>query len=112
MAGKGKQIASTSECPPRAAQDSDHEVEDITQENQEEQEEEEEEDNADNLKFLRSLATTMTKAVAEGLKKQVASAIKYRTPDTYDGSDPEKLRTFLSQCNVYFRAKPNAFIGD
>lgn len=108
MAGKGKQIASTSECPPRAAQDSDHEVEDLTQENQEEQEKEE--DTAD--KFLRSLATTMTKAVAEGLKKQVAPAIKYRTPDTYDGSDPEKLRTFLSQCNVYFRAKPNAFIRD
>lgn len=111
MTGKGKQIASTSECPPRAAQDSDHEVEDITQENQEEQEEEEE-DNADNLKFLRSLATTMTKAVAEGLKKQVAPAIKYRTPDTYNGSNLEKLRTFLSQCNVYFRAKPNAFIRD
>ena len=38
--------------------------------------------------------------------------IKARDPDTYDGSDPSKLRAFLSQCKLVFRARPHDFADD
>src|SRR3979490_1974914 len=33
-------------------------------------------------------------------------------PDTFDGSDPKKLKSFLFLCNMNFRMCPNAFAND
>ena len=33
-------------------------------------------------------------------------------PDTFDGSDPRKLRDFLVSCNLHFRDRPHAFSSD
>ena len=38
--------------------------------------------------------------------------IKARDPDPYDGSDPTKLRAFISQCRLVFRARPCDFEED
>jgi hypothetical protein len=38
--------------------------------------------------------------------------VKTRDPDPYDGSDPSKLRAFLSQCKLVFRACPDDFDDD
>ena len=38
--------------------------------------------------------------------------IKARDPDPYDGSDPTKLRAFLSQCKLMFRSRPRDFAED
>ena len=38
--------------------------------------------------------------------------VKARDPDPYDGSDPMKLRAFLSQCKLVFRACPDDFDDD
>ena len=38
--------------------------------------------------------------------------IKARDPDPYDGSDPTKLRAFISQCRLVFRAPPRDFEED
>lgn len=40
------------------------------------------------------------------------SKVKARDPDPYDGSDPIKLRAFLSQCKLVFRARPRDFQED
>jgi len=38
--------------------------------------------------------------------------VKTRNPDPYDGSDPSKLRAFLSQCKLLFRDHPDDFEND
>jgi hypothetical protein len=38
--------------------------------------------------------------------------IKVREPDTFDGSDPRKLRDFLVSCNLHFQDRPNVFADD
>jgi hypothetical protein len=38
--------------------------------------------------------------------------VKTRDPDPYDGSDPSKLRAFLSQCRLTFRSRPNDFANN
>jgi hypothetical protein len=40
------------------------------------------------------------------------SRVKTRDPDPYDGSDPAKLRAFISQCKLVFRARPRDFQDD
>ena len=40
------------------------------------------------------------------------SRVKTRDPDTYDGTDPAKLRSFLSQCKLVFRSRPHEFRDD
>ena len=37
---------------------------------------------------------------------------KAREPNQFDGSDPEKLRTFLMQCRLYFRSCEEDFIDN
>ncbi|KAF5345218.1 hypothetical protein D9756_011551 [Leucocoprinus leucothites] len=37
---------------------------------------------------------------------------KARLPDTFSGTDPDKLNTFLIQCRLYFRANPTQFQED
>jgi len=45
----------------------------------------------------------------EGVPRQ---RVKAREPDSYDGTDPSKLRAFLSQCKLVFRSSPQAFAND
>ena len=40
------------------------------------------------------------------------SRVKVRDPDTFDGSDPRKLRDFLVSCNLHFRDRPKVFSSD
>lgn len=42
-------------------------------------------------------------------KAMGGSGAKTRAPDTFDGSDPSKLRDFLAQCRIYFKANPSKF---
>jgi hypothetical protein len=37
------------------------------------------------------------------------SKVKVREPDTFDGSEPRKLRTFFVQCKLNFQSKPKTF---
>ncbi|KAJ3560356.1 hypothetical protein NP233_g10891 [Leucocoprinus birnbaumii] len=37
---------------------------------------------------------------------------KARVPDVFDGSSPEKLETFITQCQLYFRSNPKSFTTD
>jgi len=41
-----------------------------------------------------------------------APRIKTRDPDLYDGNDPSKLQTFLSQCKLAFLIRPDDFRED
>ena len=38
--------------------------------------------------------------------------VKVREPDTFDGSDPRKLRDFLVSCNLHFCDRPHVFASD
>jgi hypothetical protein len=40
------------------------------------------------------------------------SKAKVREPDTFDGSEPQKLRAFFVQCELNFQNKPHAFRSD
>jgi hypothetical protein len=40
------------------------------------------------------------------------SKVKVREPDTFDGSEPRKLRAFFVQCELNFQSKPRAFRSD
>ena len=40
------------------------------------------------------------------------SRVKTRDLDPYDGSDPSKLRAFLAQCRLVFRARPEEYRDD
>jgi len=41
-----------------------------------------------------------------------SSRAKVREPDTFDGTDPKKLRTFLVQCELCFQDRAKAFCQD
>jgi len=41
-----------------------------------------------------------------------SSCAKVREPDTFDGTDPKKLRTFLVQCELCFQDRAKAFRQD
>ena len=38
--------------------------------------------------------------------------IKVREPDTFDGTNPRKLRDFLVSCNLHFRDRSDVFTSD
>jgi hypothetical protein len=40
------------------------------------------------------------------------SQVKPRVPDTFDGSDPGKLETFIFQCNMYLAIRASDFADD
>jgi hypothetical protein len=40
------------------------------------------------------------------------SQVKPRVPDTFDGSDPSKLETFIFQCNMYLATRSSDFSDD
>ena len=41
-----------------------------------------------------------------------SSCTKVRKPDTFDGTNPKKLRTFFVQCELNFQDRPKAFRTD
>ena len=53
-------------------------------------------------------------ALSKGKGKETdkRTLFKPREPDTFDGSTPQKLRTFVFQCQVYFSARKNDFTRD
>src|SRR5467141_2011804 len=53
-----------------------------------------------------------TKAIGEIVKTGNPSKPKLREPDTFDGSDSRKLRTFILQCKLNFRDRPDLFKDD
>lgn len=48
----------------------------------------------------------------QGRNDNARQRVKAREPDPYDGTDPSKLRAFLSQCKLVFRSSPQAFAND
>ena len=51
-------------------------------------------------------------ALSKGNKAPSKTSFKPREPDAFDGSSPQKLRTFIFQCQVYFNARRNEFSED
>jgi len=43
---------------------------------------------------------------------KTSTSVKPRTPDTFDGSDPNKLETFVFQCSMYIAALSKNFPDD
>jgi hypothetical protein len=67
----------------------------------------------DEARAMKSFFESIAK-LAESITsdKKESGQTKLREPDTFDGSDPKKLRCFLLQCKLNFRAKPKAFSGN
>ena len=61
--------------------------------------------------YQEDILETLTTAISR-LPKGSGGSSKPRKPDTFDGSSPEKLRTFLFQLRLCFRASPNDFPDD
>jgi len=59
--------------------------------------------------FIESIAKL---AESVNSDKKESRQTKLCKPNTFDGSDPKKLRGFLLQCKLNFRANPKAFSGD
>jgi hypothetical protein len=57
-------------------------------------------------------APPMQAPVPQGREGAPRQRVKAREPDPYDGTDPSKLRAFLSQCKLVFRSSPHAFAND
>ena len=53
--------------------------------------------------------TAMANAINALVQSSVPSRVKLREPDTFDGSNPKKLRTFLLHCKLNFRDCPDLF---
>ena len=67
---------------------------------------------ADNagLAFVEAISRLSTSI--KGLQRPSQGKVKVRDPDTFDGSDPKKLREFLFSCNLHFRDRPSSFSSD
>lgn len=62
---------------------------------------------------MDQFATVLSQAFARsGVTSGSSSAAKFRVPDTFDGSDPWKLRNFITQCEIYFFANSEKFKTD
>ena len=50
--------------------------------------------------------------LAKSLQKPRSENTKVREPDSFDGSDPKKLRSFIVQCQMNFNNCPNTFSSE
>jgi hypothetical protein len=50
--------------------------------------------------------------IATSFNQNRSNSTKIREPDTFDGSDPKKLQSFLVQCQLNFNDRPHAFHSD
>ena len=58
----------------------------------------------------RGAIKLLVSALKSGSKKSPKT--KVREPDTFDGSSPKKLRTFLAQCSLNFENRASLFTSD
>ena len=67
-----------------------------------------------NLAILNNLTITVNRLShsAKCTNNSSSSHAKVCEPDTFDGTDPKKLRTFLVQCELCFQDRPKAFCQD
>jgi hypothetical protein len=69
---------------------------------------EDDDDHANTQSLAQSLALLANKIGSiSGSKSK--NAIKPRVPDTFDGTDPQKLQTFTFQCSMYLSARASDF---
>jgi hypothetical protein len=54
----------------------------------------------------------LAKKISKLPQSKSSSTIKPRTPDTFDGTDPNKLETFIFQVSMYIAARGNDFRDD
>ncbi|KIK13677.1 hypothetical protein PISMIDRAFT_17822 [Pisolithus microcarpus 441] len=66
------------------------------------------------LAVLQNLATAVDRLSRSTRRPDDTSSsrAKVREPDTFDGTEPCKLRTFLVQCELCFQDRPRAFRQD
>ena len=53
--------------------------------------------------------TVMANDINALVQSNVPSRVKLREPNTFNGSDPKKLHTFLLHCKLDFRDRPDLF---
>src|SRR6266481_2198394 len=57
-------------------------------------------------------AITLLAQTLAAPKLMLAPATKLRELDTFDGANPNKLRTFILQCSLHFHDRSNAFTSN
>ena len=62
------------------------------------------------LQFIRTMQDVARREVTPSIGSSAKT--KVNAPTEYDGSDTKKLRSFLLQCNLVFRANPNQYNTD
>ena len=67
-----------------------------------------------NLAIFHNLALAVNRFSRSSRRTNdpLSSHAKVREPDTFDGTEPKKLRTFLVQCELCFQDRPKAFRQD
>ena len=63
------------------------------------------------LKAFEGIADAL-KTSADQSKGKSVNRTFVKEPDTFDGSDPRKLRFFITRCRLHFRSRPEAFEDD
>ncbi|KAH7904025.1 hypothetical protein BJ138DRAFT_966923, partial [Hygrophoropsis aurantiaca] len=58
------------------------------------------------------LADAIERLAHSTTKSSNSGRIKVCEPDTFDGSDPKKLRPFIVQCELNFQSRPDHFRRD
>ena len=63
------------------------------------------------MAVLNNLAVTVSRLSRSTChnNESLSSQAKVQDPDTFDGTDPKKLRTFLVQCELVYSDRPKAF---
>ena len=64
------------------------------------------------LLFAQAVQALTKVATASADRDSSSGRTKVREPDTFDGTDPRKLRAFLVQCELNFQDRPKAFASD
>ena len=64
------------------------------------------------LLFAQAVQVLTKVATASADRDSSSGRTKVREPDTFDGTDPRKLRAFLVQCELNFQDRPKAFASD
>jgi len=67
----------------------------------------------DPLLLFAQAVQALTKVTTASANRDSSSGrTKVHEPDTFDGTDPRKLRAFLVQCELNFQDRPKAFASD
>jgi len=65
-------------------------------------------------RIFQNFGLTLGQALAANSRNnsQSGTTVKINNPDEFTGDDPTTLRNFLGQCEMVFRARPQAFSSD